>query len=69
MLQARLKLVVIVGALWLCHASVASAQTSPTVNFEHNSALDGTPAEIVGGFFGLLGAGGTPDQQRHALPA
>ena len=60
--------VALVGALVLGPAGVAGAQTSPTVNFEHNSALDGTPAEIVGGAFGLIGGAGTPDQQRYALP-
>ena len=64
----RLMFVALVGALVLGPAAVAGAQTSPTVNFEHNSALDGTPAEIVGGAFGLIAGAGTPDQQRYALP-
>ena len=72
MLQAiassRFKLVVLVGALWLFHASVANAQISPTRYFEHDRALDGTPAEIVGGFFSLVAGAGTPDEQRYAVP-
>jgi hypothetical protein len=66
--SSRLKLVVLVGALWLFHASVANAQLSPTRYFEHDRALDGTPAEIVGGFFSLVAGAGTPDEQRYAVP-
>jgi len=65
----RIALTLLVAALAMAMAPGASAQTtSPSVLFEHDDSLDGDPnTEIIGGFFGLLPASGTPDEQRRAL--
>ena len=63
----RLLLAALAGALSLALAPTAFAQGEPIFEFEHDSSLDGTPNEIVSGFFGGDdgdNSNGTPLQDR-----